>query len=75
MQFEYNHRWVFARAYLRDAFDLLTGLGYRIGKLTPKGVEFYPGWDAELETFVEGNYVACEPRAAEALPAVRWWKT
>lgn len=75
VQFEYNHRWVFARAYLRDAFDLLTGLGYRIGKLTPKGVEFYPGWDAELETFVEGNYVACEPRAAEALPAVRWWKT
>jgi FkbM family methyltransferase len=75
VQFEYNHRWVFARSFLRDAFDFLTGLGYRIGKLTPKGVEFYPGWDAELETFVEGNYVACDPMAAESLPAVRWWKT
>jgi len=74
VQFEYNHRWVFARAFLRDAFDLLAGLGYQVGKLTPMGVEFYPGWDPDLETFVEGNYVACSPVAAGRLPAVRWWK-
>jgi FkbM family methyltransferase len=74
-QFEYNHRWVFARAFLRDAFDFLAGHGYQIGKLTPKGVEFYPGWDAELETFVEGNYVACTPAIADRLPTVPWWKT
>jgi FkbM family methyltransferase len=74
VQFEYNHRWVFARAFLRDAFDLLAGLGYRVGKLTPLGVEFYPGWDPDLETFVEGNYVACEPVTAGRMPAVRWWK-
>jgi FkbM family methyltransferase len=74
VQFEYNHRWVFARTYLRDAFDFLTGLGYLVGKLTPKGVEFYPGWEPDLETFVEGNYVACLPAAALGLPAVRWWK-
>jgi FkbM family methyltransferase len=74
VQFEYNHRWVFARAYLRDAFDFLTGFGYQIGKLTPKGVEFYPGWDADLETFVEGNYVACDPAVARRLPVVPWWK-
>ena len=42
VQFEYNHRWVFARAFLRDAFDFLASLGYLVGKLTPKGVEFYP---------------------------------
>jgi FkbM family methyltransferase len=53
----------------------LTVLGYRIGKLTPKGVEFYPGWEADLETFVEGNYVACDPTAARRLPVVPWWKT
>jgi FkbM family methyltransferase len=75
VQFEYNHRWVFARAFLRDAFDFLTERGYLIGKLTPKGVEFYPAWDADLETFVEGNYVACDPSVAVDLPAVRWWKT
>jgi FkbM family methyltransferase len=75
VQFEYNHRWVFARAFLRDAFEFLTDLGYVVGKLTPKGVEFYPGWDADLETFVEGNYVACDPAIAGRLPAVSWWKT
>jgi FkbM family methyltransferase len=74
VQFEYNYRWVFARAFLRDAFEFLADLGYLIGKLTPKGVEFYPGWDAELETFVEGNYVACDPGVAGRLPAVPWWK-
>jgi FkbM family methyltransferase len=73
-QFEYNYRWVFARAFLLDAFELLGPLGYRIGKLTPGGVEFYPRWDFDLETFVEANYVACTDRAARLLPSVRWWK-
>ena len=75
VQFEYNHRWILARFFLRDAFDFLLPLGYRIGKLTPRGVEFYPSWDAELETFVEGNYVACDPEAAAGLPVVTWWKS
>ena len=44
-QFEYNHRWILARFFLRDAFEFLLALGYRVGKLTPRGVEFYPGWD------------------------------
>jgi FkbM family methyltransferase len=73
-QFEYNYRWVHSRSYLRDAFSLLVPLGYRIGKLTPRGIEFYPRWDPDLETFVEGNYVACEQRIAMRLPSVRWWK-
>jgi FkbM family methyltransferase len=74
-QFEYNHHWVLARFFLRDAFEFLLALGYRIGKLTPRGVEFYPGWDADLETFVEGNYLACDPEVAAELPAVTWWKS
>lgn len=73
-QFEYNHRWVAARQFLKDAFDLLAPLGYRIGKLTARGVEWYPTWDPELESFVEGNYVASTPPVAHRLPAVRWWK-
>ena len=75
VQFEYNHRWVYARSFLRDAFDLLEPLGYLLGKLTPRGVEFYPGWDPDLETFVEGNYIACTRSAAEKLSPVRWWKS
>lgn len=73
-QFEYNWRWVGARSFLCDVFKLLGPAGYRIGKLTPRGIEFYPGWDADLETFVEGNYVAAIPRVAAQLPAVAWWK-
>jgi len=53
---------------------LLQPRGYRLGKLTPKGVEFYPRWDPDLETFVEGNYVACLPEVAARLPSVSWWK-
>jgi FkbM family methyltransferase len=74
-QFEYNHRWIYARSFLRDAFDFLEPLGYRLGKLTPRGIEFYPGWDADLETFVEGNYVACAPRVVGQLPSIPWWKS
>jgi FkbM family methyltransferase len=73
-QFEYNWRWVGARSFLCDAFQLLDPAGYRLGKLTPRGIEFYPGWDADLETFVEGNYVAAIPSVAAQLPAVTWWK-
>jgi len=73
-QFEYNHRWVYARSFLCDAFELLEPFGYQVGKLTPRGVEFYPHWDTDLETFVEGNYVACTPRAAGRLPSIAWWK-
>jgi hypothetical protein len=74
-QFEYNNRWTLGRFFLRDAFELVQAFGYRVGKLTPRGVEFYPGWDAELETFVEGNYLACAPAVAASLPSVPWWKS
>jgi FkbM family methyltransferase len=73
-QFEYNHSWIFARSFLHDAFELLMPLGYQLGKLTPHGVEFYPHWDADLETFIQSNYVACTPRVAERIPSVAWWK-
>jgi hypothetical protein len=75
VQFEYNHRWISAHFFLRDAFEFLLPLGYRIGKLTPRGIEFYPAWDPDLETFVEGNYIACDQEAATILPTVAWWKS
>ena len=31
-QFEYNHRWVFSRSYLKDVFDLTDGLAYKIAQ-------------------------------------------
>jgi len=74
VQFEYNHRWVHARHFLKDVFDFVEPLGYRVGKLTPGGMEMYPGWDPELENFIEGNYLACTEEMADRLPQVRWWK-
>lgn len=74
VQFEYNYRWIAARAFLRDAFELLGGFGYRIGKVTPSGIEFYGRWDPELETYREANYLACLSERSGDFPAIRWWK-
>ncbi len=59
LQFEYNQRWIYGHFFLRDAFNFLAPLGYTIGKVTPHGIEFYSQWHWELETFREGNYLAC----------------
>ena len=73
IQFEYNHRWIVARHFLRDAFQLLEPLGYQLGKVTPMGVEFYRAWHRELETFHEANYVACVLSYAACFPRTAWW--
>ena len=57
LQFEYNHRWVFGRAYLKDVFDLIEGLPYRVARLLPGGIETYDEWHPELERFFEANFV------------------
>lgn len=73
-QFEYNARWIDARHYLRDAFDFAEALGYRLGKVTPRGIEFYEAWHPELESFKEGNYVLVRGALADHdIQAVTWW--
>ncbi len=62
-QFEYNHRWVYSRHFLKDVFDLIKDKFYRIGKLTPAGIEIYENWHPELEKFFEGNYIVLHPEA------------
>ncbi len=32
LQFEYNHRWIYARTFLKDAFELLVPLGYNLAR-------------------------------------------
>jgi len=41
--------------------------------VTPKGIEFYEAWHPELETYREGNYVACLSEWTSAFPLVIWW--
>jgi FkbM family methyltransferase len=73
VQFEYNHRWIDARVFLLDAFHLLQGHGYRVGKVTPRGIEVYERWHPELEKFVESNYLAFVPGHEAGLPMISWW--
>jgi FkbM family methyltransferase len=57
VQFEYNHRWLANRVALRDVFELLDGLPYRLGKLVGERIEFYDAWHYELDRFIETNFV------------------
>ena len=42
---------------------------------TTDGRGVHPGSDVDLETFVEGNYLARDRDAAAELPTVKWWKS
>jgi FkbM family methyltransferase len=73
IQYEYNHRWINARHFLKDAFNYLLPLGYCIGKVTPKGIEFYSEWNYELESFKEANYLVSRTPLKAILPQIKWW--
>jgi FkbM family methyltransferase len=71
LQFEYNHMWIHARHFLRDVFELLGSFGFTIGKITRKGIVFFHEWHPDLETFVEGNYLAVKPKYLSAFTTCR----
>ena len=70
-QFEYNHRWVYSRHYLRDVFELVKRRPYQLGKITPTGIDLYEHWHPELERFFEGNYALIHDSALEWYPVCR----
>lgn len=74
LQFEYNHRWIWSRTFLRDAFIIAEAHGYVIGKLTPIGVELYERWHPELEKYVEGNYLMYPNNNPLRLHHFPWWE-
>ncbi|PHS21652.1 MAG: hypothetical protein COA84_15405 [Robiginitomaculum sp.] len=63
VQFEYNFRWVYARSYLKDIFDLIDGLPYKIARICPDHIEVFEEWHFELERFFEGNYLIVHEEA------------
>ena len=75
IQFEYNWRWIFGNNFLRNVFMNLSENGYHIGKVTPKGIQFFPRYSIELETFVESNYIACTEEWVDKFPLVDYWKS
>lgn len=56
-QFEYNHRWIHARHYLRDVFLFIADKPYLLGRLSSSGIEVYEDWHPELERYFEANFV------------------
>ncbi|UZR28726.1 FkbM family methyltransferase [Methylococcus mesophilus] len=56
LQFEYNHRWIYARNFLRDAFIFAEKRPYKIAKLQSDHLLIFTEWHFELEKFFEGNY-------------------
>lgn len=67
LQFEYNHMWVFSRAFLKDVFDLVQGLPYSVGRIRADSIEVYDAWHPELDRFFHSNYVLVRE------PALSWF--
>ncbi len=57
VQFEYNHRWIEARRFLRDVFELIEGTSYRFGQITTGSLRYFNSWNPELDRFFEANYI------------------
>jgi FkbM family methyltransferase len=68
LQFEYNHRWIFSRNFLRDAFTAVEKLPYRLAKLQPHQLLIFSEWHPELERFFEGNYALVHLDALDWFP-------
>lgn len=68
MQFEYNHRWIISKKFLRDVFTAIEGLPYKLAKLQPDHLLIFACWHAELEKFFEGNYALIHENAVAWFP-------
>ena len=73
VQFEYNQRWIYGGRFLRNVFLLLADTDYAIGKVTPRGLQWHREYDWRLETFVQGNWLACTPRRVAQFPEAPGW--
>lgn len=71
LQFEYNHRWIYARSFLRDAFNAIENLPYRLAKLQTDHLLICNEWHPELERFFEGNYALVHVAALDWFPTKR----
>jgi len=67
VQFEYNHRWIYSRSYLKDVFDIVKNSPYSLAKVCSSALEVYIDWHPELERFFEANYALVHDRHLAAL--------
>jgi len=71
IQFEYGGTWIDSRSWLKDAFEMLQGHGYVVGKIYPSGIRWYERYEVALEKFQYANYAAVLPAVREILGAAR----
>lgn len=70
LQFEYNHRWVFSRNFLRDVFVATKSMPYKVVKLQADHLLVFENWHPELDKFFEGNYALIHSDALTWFPTV-----
>lgn len=68
LQFEYNHRWIISRYFLRDVFKLIEKLPYKLAKIQPNTVIVFDEWHQELDKFFEANYLLIHESALNWFP-------
>jgi len=71
LQFEYNHRWVLGRAFLKDVFDMIHGLPYTLARVDKSRLTVFEAWHPEIERFFQSNYVLIHQRALFWFPLYR----
>ncbi|WP_295539483.1 FkbM family methyltransferase [uncultured Thiohalocapsa sp.] len=64
IQFEYGGTFIDARILLKDIFDLLIPLGYRLYKIHPNRLAAAEGYEQRYENFQYQNFVALKHRSA-----------
>jgi FkbM family methyltransferase len=71
IQFEHGSVHIAARSLLRDFYQLLAPLGFTIGRLHPKCVDFKDYNHREDEQFRMGNYIAVHRSKPDWIAALR----
>lgn len=72
IQIEYNWRWIEFGHFLKKVFDLVTPLGYCVGKITGRGVEYYEEWHPELDRMIETNFVIVDREKLAMVPGTHY---
>ncbi|MFC1491342.1 FkbM family methyltransferase [Nitrospinota bacterium] len=73
IQFEYGNTWVNSRTFFVDMWDYVTKFGYHIGKIMPKGIEYYSRYDERLETHQRSDFLAILPEHANIFRRIKPW--
>lgn len=66
LQFEYNHRWIFGHAFLKDVFELVDGLpAYDVVRVDETELTLFESWHPELDRFFQSNYALVNRRVLD----------